>query len=89
MFSSEYCEIFKTAYFEELLLRAASDFLKKGKEHWWAAAFVLTLLLSRDNLLPGYEQLSYEQVNRNLSICVSLAKNWFMLHKKFNQDLTT
>ena len=31
MFSSEYCEILKTTYFEELLLRAASDFLKQVK----------------------------------------------------------
>ena len=29
MFSSEYCEIFKDAYFEEYLLTAASDFLKQ------------------------------------------------------------
>ena len=49
----------------------------------------MTLLLSSDNLLPGYEQLSYEQLNRNLSICVSLAKDWSMLHKTFNQDLET
>ena len=35
---------------------------------------VLNLLLSLDNLLTGYKQLSYEQFNRNLSICVLLAK---------------
>ena len=29
MFSSEHCEIFKNAYFEEQLLTAASDFLKQ------------------------------------------------------------
>ena len=29
MFSFEYCEIFKNTYFEEHLLRAASDFLKQ------------------------------------------------------------
>ena len=29
MFSSEYCEIFKSTYFEEHLLAAASDFLKQ------------------------------------------------------------
>ena len=47
--SSEYCEIFKNAYFEEHLLRAAFDFLKQ----LWTAAFVLTLLLSSDHLLTG------------------------------------
>ena len=30
-------------------------------------------------LLTGYEQLSYNQFNQNLSICVSLGKDWFML----------
>ena len=44
-------------------------------EHWW------------DNLLTGYEQLSCKQFNWNLLICVSLAKDGCMLHKKFNQDL--
>ena len=58
-------------------------------EHRWVAASVLTLLLSSDNLLTGYQQLSYWQFNRDLSISVSLAKDWFTLHKKFNQDLAT
>ena len=29
MFSSEYCKMFKDTYFEEHLLKTASDFLKK------------------------------------------------------------
>ena len=29
VFSSEYCEIFNNTYFEELVLRAAFDFLKQ------------------------------------------------------------
>ena len=34
--------------------------------------------------------LSYQRFNRNLPIYVSLVKDWFMLHKKFNQeDLAT
>ena len=33
MFSSEYYEIFKNTYFEEYLLRAASDFLKQLKNN--------------------------------------------------------
>ena len=32
---------------------------KTATEQRWAAASVLTLLLSSDNLLTGYEQLSY------------------------------
>ena len=64
-------------------------FFKTATEHRWAAASVLTILLSSDNLFTGYEQLSYSQFNQNLSICVSLAKDWFMLHKKFDQDLAT
>ena len=47
------CEIFKNTYFEEHLLTAAST------EQRWAAASILTLFLSSDNLLTGYEQLSY------------------------------
>ena len=48
------------------------------------------LFLRSENLTTGYEQLGYYQFNRNLSICVSLAKYWFMLHEKFNQeDLAT
>ena len=42
--------------------------------------------LSSDNLSTGYEQLSYLKFNQNFSICVSLAKDWFILHKMFNQD---
>ena len=32
---------------------------------------ILGATLSSDNLLTGYEQLSYQQFNQNLSICVS------------------
>ena len=32
-------------------------------------------LLSSDNLLTGYKQLSYQQFNQNLSISVSVSKN--------------
>ena len=53
MFSSEYYELFNNTYFEEHLLTAASDFLKQLQN----TASVLTLLLSSDNLLTGYEQL--------------------------------
>ena len=57
-----------------------------SKEHLWAAA--LYWLFYSENLLTIYEQLSYFQFNRNLSFCVALlAKGWFTLHKKFNQDL--
>ena len=34
-------------------------FFKKDTEQRWATASVLILLLSSDNLLKGYEQLSY------------------------------
>ena len=86
MFSSEYCKIFNNTYFEEHLLTAAPDFFKIAAEQHWAAAFVLALFLSSDNLLTGYEQLSCKQFNQNFS----LAKDWFMLHKKFSQeDLAT
>ena len=51
--------------------------LRNFKEHLfqrtsvrWAAASVLTLLLSLDDWWTGYEQLSYYQFNRNLSIYV-------------------
>ena len=43
-------------------------------EHRRGAGSVCTLLLSQDNLLTGY--------------FVLLAKDWFMLHKKFNQNLS-
>ena len=56
-------------------------FFKTATEQRWPTASVLTLNL--DNSLTGYEQLSYKQFNRNISICLSLAKDWFMLHKKF------
>ena len=50
----------------------------------------MTLFLSSDNLLTGYEQLSYQQFSQNFSICASLAKDWFMLFEKFCQeDLAT
>ena len=58
MFSSEYCEFFKSAYFKEHLLTTASDFLKSYKTAVTVAS-VLTILLSSDNLLTGYEQFSY------------------------------
>ena len=77
---SEYCKIFKNTYFEEHLLTVTSDILKQ-LQNSGAAASILTLFLSSDNLLTGYEQF-----NRNLLICVSLGKDWFMLHKKFNQE---
>ena len=82
MFSSKYCEIFKNTYFEDHLLKVAT-------EKRWATVSVLTLLLSSDNLLTGYEQLRYYEFNQNLSICISLAKDWFKLHKKFNKYLAT
>ena len=34
------------------------EFLKTVIEYWWAAVSVLTLSLSSNNFLPGYEQLS-------------------------------
>ena len=40
-----------------------------------SSCFCIDSLLSSDDLLPGYEQLSYLQFNRNLSIYVSLAKD--------------
>ena len=61
--------------------------LKTAAGHRQAAASVLTLLLKSDDLSTGYEQLNYQQFNRNLSICVALAEDWFMLHKNLNQDL--
>ena len=48
-FSSEYCEIFlKNTYFEEHLLRAASDFLKQLQNSGEQLS-VLTLFLCSDN----------------------------------------
>ena len=48
---------------ENLFQRTSADgcfwFFKTATEQRWAAASVLTLLLSSDNLLTGYEQLSY------------------------------
>ena len=58
MFSSEYWEIFKNTYFKEHLPMAAW-FFKTATEQRWATASVLILLLNSDNLLTGYEQLSY------------------------------
>ena len=52
IFSSEYYEISKSTQFEEHLLAAASDFQNSHRT-------ALTLLLSLDNLLTRYEQLSY------------------------------
>ena len=68
-------EIFKNTCFEKHLLRAAC-FFQTSTEQLWATVSVLTLLLSSDNTLTGYEQLSYWELNRNLlSICISLAKD--------------
>ena len=55
VFFCKYCEIFKNIYFELLLLTEPLVIL--------AAASVLALLLNSDNLLTGYEQLSYFQFN--------------------------
>ena len=81
--SSVFLWIFRN--FQDHLFRRTSAngcfwFFKTATERQWAAASVLTLLLSLDNLLTGYEQWSYWQFNRNLSICVSLAKDWLMAH---------
>ena len=45
-------------------------FFKTATEQPWATASVLTLLLSSDNLLTGYEQLSHSEFNRNMSVCI-------------------
>ena len=59
---------------EHLFWRTSANscfwFFKTATEQWWVAASVLTLLLSSDNLLTGYEQLSNQQFNRNWSTCV-------------------
>ena len=48
---------------ENLFQRTSADccfwFFKRATEQRWATASVLSLLLSSDNLLTGYEQLSY------------------------------
>ena len=48
---------------ENLFQRTSADccfwFFKTATEQRWATASVLSLLLSSDNLLTGYEQLSY------------------------------
>ena len=58
--TSEYWEIFKNTYFEEHLT-AASDFLKQLSYRTATSSSVplYWLFLSSDNLLTGYEQLSY------------------------------
>ena len=47
---------------EHLFWRTSANscfwFFKTATEQWWVAASVLTLLLSSDNLLTDYEQLS-------------------------------
>ena len=70
-------------------MRNLSEHLFRRTSAKWATASLLTLLLSSHNLLTGYKQLSYYEFDRNLSIRVSLAKDWFMLYQKFNQDLAT
>ena len=50
MFYFKYCKIFKNIFFVQHLLMAASDF-KTATEQRWAAASVLTLLISSGNLL--------------------------------------
>ena len=58
MFSSEYCEIFKNTYFEEHLLTTDSDFSKQYRTAV-SSYFCIDSFLTSDNLLTGYEQLSY------------------------------
>ena len=55
---------------------------KTTTENRWVAVSALVLSLSSDNLSWAIKLLTIQK-------CVSLAKDWFMLHKKFNQDLTT
>ena len=71
------------------ILQNFYEHLFRRKSAQWTAASVVTFILSSHNLLTGYEKWRYSQFNRNLSICVSLPKDWFILHKKFNQDLAT
>ena len=66
-----------------------SEFFEIVKQCPWAATSILTPLLSSDNLLTGHEKSSLQQFKRNLSTCVLLAKDWLMLHEKFNHNLST
>ena len=58
MFSSEYYEFLRTPILKKKLLMSAW-FCKTSSEQRWAVTSVLTLFLSSDKLLTGYEQLSY------------------------------
>ena len=50
-------------FYGHLLWRTSANYgfwcFKTAAEHRWAAASVLTLLLSLNNLLTGHEKLSY------------------------------
>ena len=70
-------------FLKHLVFRTSANgccwFFKAATEQRWASASELTLNL--DNSLTVYEQLIYQQFNRDLLICV-----WFILHKKFDQE---
>ena len=53
MFSSEYCQIFKSTYFKEHLLTAASDFYNSYRIAM-SSSFCIDSFLSSDNLITGY-----------------------------------
>ena len=54
-----------------------------------SSSFYIDSFLSSDILLTGYEQLSYDN-SIEIYQFVSLAEDWFLLHKKFNEeDLAT
>ena len=59
MFSSKYCKILRTPFFQRTFANGYPWFFKTAAEQRWAAASVFTFLSSSDNLLTGYEQLSY------------------------------
>ena len=56
---AEYYGIFKSTHFEEHLLTVASDFLKQIQNSSEQLLLYWLFLLKSDNLLTGYEQLSY------------------------------
>ena len=70
-------------FLKHLVFRTSANgccwFFKAATEQRWASASELTLNLG--NSLTVYEQLIYQQFNRDLLICV-----WFILHKKFDQE---
>ena len=59
MLSPKYCEFFKNIYFEKAFASGCFRFFKAAAEQRWAAASVLTLLLSLGKLLKGYGQLTH------------------------------